>query len=258
MPRNVWPPHRSLQPLVHAHYGLPGIVMGGGHSITEGMAAAPRNGIYVSANDHGLRWLADHPKDGRRCSYGVCADKIELRMRHDVRPGKGDPWGVPLIARHMWGDYRMLHMPGRLTGQAAAWCLRVMGCSPIILIGMDLYDGATYFDDPKAHSTGRSSPPTHHLKHWHDFVGRYPGMYRVIGCNKILRQRLGVYDPAEPVAKPVAREKLLQEIEARTVRLIRQAEIRMRIFPAGEVLDVGIAEAEQLRKERKAVPVNRV
>lgn len=255
MTRTAWPPHQTVKPLLHAHRGRPGVVMGGGESLGAGMAQAPQDAVYVSANDHGVRWLADHPNNARRCSYVVACDKIEPRARKDVRPGKGQAWGVPIIGRYMWADYRLLRMPGRLTGQVAAWLARFMGCSPIILLGMDLYAGGTYYDAPQARSSGKHQSARQHLSYWDKLAKEYPAQYRVIGGHSLLQARLGVYDATEPVDQPAKLEQLEREIEARTVRIVRPAMIRFRQFAVGTIIDVSVKEAAELFKERKAVPV---
>lgn len=237
-----WPPYQTLRPLVYAHAGRPAMIMGGGSSLLEAMKTAPPDAIYFSVNGHGLRYFKQHPADPRRCTYVVACDKTGREYKSQ---------GLPVISRHMFADYRMLTMPAPSSGMSAAWVARIMGCAPIIILGMDCYDGGTYFDDQKAASTGHLIQPTDHLLRWHKMMNAFPAMYRAIGCNDALRKRVGEYDPAEPIEKLAPEEKLVVELQRVRCRLTQDAVICMRPFKAGETLDLMQREFDQLIQQKK-------
>lgn len=254
MPRTEWPPYRTVAELTHKHFGRPAVVMGGGPSLTPAnIRLAPTDAVFLSANDHGLRFLSDHPELGLRASYVVACDKIEERVRYDVRYKRERPWGVPLITRKCYGDFRLVHMPAPLTGLVSAWVARLMGCSPIIVIGMDLYSGATYHDNSKATSAGKCTSAREHRLGWHKLRNTYRAMYRAIGCHDFVREELGVYDPREPVESPRDAYELHVDNPEVPVLLTRPATLYTRRMAPGIVIHVGEKEAANLISQRQAV-----
>jgi hypothetical protein len=234
--------------------------MGGGESLSACVHLFPPNAVHFSVNDHGCRLMRHTLKIARLPDYVVACDKIEQRVRFDIRPpGTGAAWDVPVIGRWGWADYRMLFSVAPNSGVAAAWAARLMGCAPIILAGMDLYQGPTYFDDANAYSGGRSIPPQDHRPRWWTLAEHYPAMYRMLGGDAALASRLGVYAPDEPVRLPPPPvHQLALELERYRIRLLMNSTIAMRDFAAGAVVDVAKRERDKLVKERRAesIPVN--
>lgn len=259
MPRDAWPPYRTVRDLIHAHVGRPGVVIGGGPSRTAAIAATPTDAIFISTNDHGLRELKRHPAPPRRIHYTVACDRIERRARYDIgKGGDATAWGVPVISRHMWADYRLLFLPGKSSGMAAAWLLRLMGCTPIILTGMDLYTGGTYADDPTARSSGKTVAAVEHLRRWRVLAKAYPAMYRVIGCDKRLAADFGYYDPEETPARAVPFKTIAEGIGGRWAQVTRSRLISQRPFDAGPAaIEFSAAEVEELMRDRSGKPVAR-
>lgn len=261
--RQAWPPYRTVRSLVLKHVGRTAVILGGGPSLAKHVHECPIDALYIAVNDHGLRLLKDRPKLApRAASYVVACDKIEERARADIGmkdwPGPardGQPWGLPVISRHMWADYRLTFMPASNSGMAAAWLARLMGCAPIILTGMDLWNGKTYHDAPNARSSGHTIADTQHLRRWSTLLSRYPGQYRTLGCSPLLQAKCAHYDPSEPADKPPERDSLLKELQSAWVRLSRDTPVSHRPFAAGEVLELHIGEVDKLVKKRLAVRV---
>lgn len=249
-----WPLYQTLRPLIHAHLGRPALIMGGGASLLQAFPSFPPNAVHISVNDHGCRFMRHTLGIDRQPDYIVACDRIERQVRFDVRPpGTGAPWRVPLISRWMFADYRMLFSVAPNSGVAAAWAARLMGCAPIILAGMDLYVGPTYFDAPTAISSGRNVPPAEHRQRWYR-LSKYPGMYRTLGGDDVLASHFGVYDPAEPVRLPPPPvSQLAFELQRYRVRLTADALITQRPFSDGAVLDIAQREHDHLVRQRKAV-----
>lgn len=258
MPRASWPTYQTLEPLIHAHAGRAAVIMGGGPSLHEGVTRAPGDAVYLSANDHGVRYFK-HRGLPQRCAYVVAGDENERRWRGDVRaradgvPVDGKPWGCPVIGRQMWADYRLLFMPQPNSGIAAAWVARVMGCAPIILLGMDLYAGGTYHDDAKYKSSGKSLSAGDHRLNWIKFLSAFPGPYRALGCERELRAMVGEFDAAERYRPGESRYQLLEGLRRDRCRLTADAVIMQRPFSAGLTLDLRKNEVDDLIKHGKAV-----
>ncbi len=259
----TWPPYQTLRPLIHANAGRTAIIMGGGPSLARSLDQCPLDALHFSVNDHGARLLKDTPHDGRKVEWIVACDKIEQRARLDIGRGEagvveqrdGQPWNVPVVSRHMWADYRMLSLVAPSSGMAAAWLARLMGCSPIILLGMDLYCGGTYFDAPTAKSSGRMIDDAHHFDRWCTVFKTYPAQYRFIGCSPLFKKIIQPYDPTEATDAPIPREKLMNEIRGTHVKLTREALISMREFQCGETLELAEGEAAKVIREKRAIKI---
>lgn len=246
MPRSSWPPYQTVRPLIHSQIGRMAVIQGGGPSLDAGMARCPAGALYLSVNDHGCKYFLRQPTHpAGRADFVVACDKIEARVRLH---------GLPVFSRHMWANFRLLYMPAPSSGMAAAWVARMLGCAPILILGMDCYAGGTYADDPKARSTGHNIPTRVHLQRWRKFLADFPAQYRVIGCHPELAKILGAYDPAEPAAAPVARELLEEDLRAVPIRITRPGTVvSMRPFEPGAEVELGRAEADAIVKQRKGL-----
>lgn len=264
-------PYQTVRMLVDRHRGRAAVVMGGGPSLTRAaFERAPAGAMVLAANDHGARFLAREytaPDAGPpKPDYIVCCDS---RAEDHVRP-----WGVPIVANKFFGDFRLMHRPGNSSGIAAAWVARLMGCSPILLIGMDCYTtpappfGATpeevrasvranikaptYFDYMDRKSAGHLTSESVYLRRWRAMTLDFPAQYRVLGGSQKLLEMLGAYDPAEPVAAPEAPERLALDCAGRMVRTVDGFELGGRWFDPG-IWEVTENEAKALRRKRLAV-----
>jgi hypothetical protein len=145
--------------------GVPALVIGGGPSAPQQFAEAmydlPNGTIRLSANQHGCLLT--------RCDYIVAVDghiNAERFKRQDGSEYGIRDFGVPIIAPKAWADYRIFNQVLPSSGVMAAWLAWIMGCAPIVLAGIDLYDGGTYFHDVKAESTGHRLAADQHLERW--------------------------------------------------------------------------------------------
>lgn len=228
-----WAPYRTVRELIHRHRRQPAIVIGGGPSAPSGLKLCPDDAVAISANDHGFKL--------RRCDYITALDRIEKRLR---------PHGVPVISRHLFADYRAHTYPQPSSGILGAWLARLMGCTPIYIVGMDCFSGETYFHDPTAKSSGFSEPPRNHIARWRDFLHKYPAAYAAF--DGPLRDQCASIDREYPPG----RDRLEREIAGVTIRFHREAMFRAhgfdRPFAAGDVIEVSAAEAQKLINERKA------
>lgn len=139
----------SISDLIHVHKGRPAVVIGGAPCWPEDYKTVPYDAIYYSANDHGCKVVP--------CNYLVCCDDIGDRAHgHDI----------PVICRFPWADYRLYDIPLPNSGAMASWAAWVMGCEPIIIIGVECFTGKTYADNLEAPSSGFFKSKAEHLKRW--------------------------------------------------------------------------------------------
>jgi len=221
--------------------------MGGAPSLPEELTLCPADAVHISANEHGARLIAERFPD-RRCDYIVALDKILERLA---------PWGVPIVARYAWADYMILkfRLPNSAqnSGMAAAWLARLMGCAPIIIIGVGCYTaGQAYWHAPKAATNGFVTPPKEHLARWMMFNRMYPAMYRTIGDGPlswaVFDER---YKPGEPPDPPIPRERLEPELMGVRCELRTEMPIRDRILKPGQIIELERNEATALATKKK-------
>jgi hypothetical protein len=223
---------RSVRDLVHAHVGRPAVCLGGGLSLPAQLEQCPPRGeaVYISANDHGARLTP--------CDYIVAHDKIEDRVR---------PFGLPLISRQLWADYRVLDWPAANSGIIAAWAARLMGCAPIYIVGMDCFAPGvqTYHDKDDPKSGGYAMPQSWHVSRWFKYFGGYHGPYRTFGT------LADVVLPQQRTAGPIAREQIVSELRGVWVLLLQPQPIKDFEYPAGPI-ELPPREAQRMLKQNRA------
>lgn len=220
--------------LAQRHPGQPIAVLGGGVSLPRHVKALPDNCIRISVNEHGAKLT--------QCHYIVALDNIEAKLR---------PYGVPIIGPKPWADYQFTAHPGYgNSGMEAVWAAAQMGAHPIIVCGMDLYQGGTYWHDKAAESSGTQTPTSKQVELWRRV--RVSAEVRVMGGP--LTELWPKYRKAEvfpefiPPAEP---EKASTGV---LVRITRNTRVRDRVVTAGEVLEIDWRDAQALYQVSKAQP----
>lgn len=216
---------------VHRHFGRAAVIVGGAPSRLNEIEACPQDTVWFSVNDHGLRARGI-------CDYIAALDPIaeELKGR-----------GAPVLSTRRSADVLAFELRCANSGIFAAWCAWVMGCAPIVPIGIECYTGGTYAHDLRAESAGRRFTLEQHLDRW-AMLGRIaPGvMVRPVG-GPLLRM-FPRYDPAEPAAPIADAETLRRAAIGETLRFTRRHEE----FAKGEVERFSKTEARRLIAARAA------
>jgi hypothetical protein len=196
------------------------VVMGGGPSLPSQLERCPgrSNAVYLSANHHGASLVG--------CDFIVALDKVEPLLR---------PYAVPIVARHMYGDYRILKSPAPNSGIAAAWVACLMGCSPIYIAGMDC--GGAYFHDPAA-TSGVGFSREQHLAHWRSMMESHPADYRPIGG-----PLLEAFQSWNVGSGPTPPEVFAAEFAGIVVELTAAHDFKGRHFQRGERVELKPLEA---------------
>lgn len=231
---------RTFPELVHAHVGRPAVVMGGGPSLVTAFESGelPDDAVLISANDHGCR-LAETGLC-RMPDYIAAADNIRDRLAI---------WDVPVLSTREWADIQVFRKPVHNSGMFGAWAAWVMGCFPIIPVGMDLWQGGTYYDDPDAESNGHEIPYEVHLERWRHTADVIHGSRIRVLEGAVLAAVFPVYRPDEPAPKPTRRDSLLAQTAGQRVRmLIAQSYAGMELAAGDEIELPHLAAAKWIRK----------
>ena len=239
--------HRTLSALVHKFAGRPAVVMGGAPSLPHDLAVLRERGIgdavYLSVNEHGL--LPSLENAPAEVHFAVACDgehgATRMPMEKVLRP-----FGKPIIAPKYWADYRVLHHAATNSAILACLAAWAMGCAPIVITGVEMYRGKTYWHDPKARPVGTMTPPQQHAKRWQMVPQILPqAMLRSVSgpLNVVMRPWI----PDEPITPIAPTNRILGIIGGTWVEITRncdwpEKEPQTR-YAAGEIIETKTHEA---------------
>lgn len=128
--------------IAHCWAGEPVVVVGGGPSVNSDFPKIEKVKHYISCNQHG-QLLVD-------CDYIVAIDDIHNPTNSSMEKFIKN-FGKPVISGQLWADVRLhdFSFPGN-TGLHAILVACILGGWPVIVIGIDCYQGKTYWHDPNA------------------------------------------------------------------------------------------------------------
>ena len=215
--------HSTLSAFVHEHVGIPAVIIGGGISRSAQVAQCPTpaEAIYISANDHGLaKW---------RCHYAFCLDMIEARIRK---------YDAPLISTKRFGEIRVFDQRVHQSGMMAVYAAWAMGCTPILLAGMDCWVGGVYEDDHDAASTGKRVDLQHHLTAWRHLRAVVTGDVRSLGGPLVDNDIFPLHDPAKGGTDPETKDNIYSEVAGMIVRFTSEVRATPLLYSPGDVVEI--------------------
>lgn len=228
--------------------GRPAIVICGGPSAPkqlEEVRKKVKDPVLISVNEHGCK-LTD-------CHYSVSLDNIGAKMKD---------FEVQKITPYNWADIKLNgHWNASNSGRSACWVAWKLGCSPIIVVGADCYQGGTYWWDSKAYSSGRNTKFEGHLQEWRVVPNRVPAeILTAAGGPLVEHEILPKFDarrkyPAVPFRDP-ERVKGNGKVEGQTIRVIKGTWIEGQQYWPGEEPIVRPRSARQCVTAGKAVYVH--
>ena len=167
--------------------GRPAAVLGGGPSLPGDMARLPKGCVLIAVNYHAL--LLCKP------DYMVFNDEpesdpiLERAVKHfpavRVSPGK-----------HSDVRFDVAVWTGFYSSNTAAWLACWLGCDPVILCGMDCYQGErVYFHEYSHDAPCFHYPLDHHVRPWvEDGRNLLPHVERVRAMSGPLVNVFGAYE----------------------------------------------------------------
>ena len=164
---------RYFDNVIGKHEGRPAIVICGGPSAPEQLESIRKrldDPVLISVNEHGCKLT--------KCDYLVALDNIGHK---DRGLGFAVDFDVECITPYKWADIKLTgYWNANNSGRTACWVAWKLGCSPVVIVGADLYKGGTYFWDGKAHSSGRNTKLEGHIKEWQVLPHRVPA--EILAC----------------------------------------------------------------------------
>ena len=167
------------------HKGRPAVILGAGPSLPGQIHLIPEGAVRIAVNERPSTLFA--------CDYIVFYDDNTEPLV------KG--YGGEQISPYGRSDYQVDDSAwfGGSSSHTAVFMACLMGCAPVILMGMDLYQGdREYFDDPqgrKFRSSASRLPLKEHMDMWSVAVERCPDSHVIKAAGGPLVEIFGEYRP---------------------------------------------------------------
>jgi len=148
----------KMSELQNRYAGRPAAILGGGPSLPEDLKRIPAGALLIAVNYHAFKIV--------RAEFMVYNDHIESDPRLEkavqelktIRVTNG-PTSDVIFDVPVW--------TGFYSSNTATWFALWMGCDPVILCGMDCYQGdRVYFHEYDHDSPVFHYPLEHHLSPW--------------------------------------------------------------------------------------------
>lgn len=175
---------KSFRELKDRYRGRPGVILGAGPSLPGQIGLIPEGAVLFAVNERPSKLL--------RCDYIVFYDDNTVGMAAPLDGEKVSPYGS--------SDYQLDDTVwfGGSSSTTAAYIALYAGCSPVVLMGMDLYQGMSeYFDDPpgrKFRSTASQVPLERHMNMWREALWRCPNPSVIKAAGGPLVEIFGKYE----------------------------------------------------------------
>jgi hypothetical protein len=178
---------RSIHELRDIHTGRPGAVLGGGPSLQTDLQLLPSGTVGFSVNQHALRFcepaflvFMDKLSDVPELAAAVASFK-GLKVSQITGQGDIDLSGVP-------------YWDGGFSSSLATWLACYLDCDPVLLCGMDCYQGEKKYcyDHVLDHPTV-NYPIENHLKAWRPALVKCPNPERIKAVSGPLVEIFGKY-----------------------------------------------------------------
>jgi len=177
-----------MSTLRDAHKGSPAAVLGGGPSLPADIARLPSDCLLIAVNYHALHYVEpdymvynDAPSTNPLMEQAV----KEHRTIHVSPEPSSD---VVFDVESIW--------TGFFSSNTAAWFALWLGCNPVILCGMDMYQGAVKHCPPSTyHSPMFDYPLDFYMRPWaEDCQNSVPHPERLRAMSGPLINLFGEYD----------------------------------------------------------------
>jgi hypothetical protein len=138
--------------------GRPAVVLGGGPSLPDDLARIPEGAIKIAVNYHAFQLVA--------CEFMVYNDEPESDPRlqkavNELQTVRVSPDSSSDIV------FDVAVWTGFFSSNTAAWLGLWMGCDPVILCGMDCYQGERVYFHPYDHDCPAFHYPLdHYTRPW--------------------------------------------------------------------------------------------
>jgi len=178
-----------ISELHHRFSGQPAAVLGGGPSLPADLARLPKGTVLISVNDHALHFCNPN--------YLVFMDIPNRQILPDLAAAVETFRGIkvsinPLSDVDLQGSN---YWDGGFTSTLATWFGLYLGCNPVILCGMDCYQGEPKYCHPRPdfYHPVYDFPLENHIKAWRIAFDECPNPDRICAMSGPLTTLFGAY-----------------------------------------------------------------
>ena len=180
----------SMSEMKDRFAGRPAAVLGGGPSLPDDLARLPADCVLIAVNYHAAYLCKpdfmvynDHPGSDQ-------ALRAAVKLAEAVRVSP-EPTSDILFDVDVW--------TGFYSSNTAAWFALWLGCNPVILCGMDMYQGERVYFHPYSHDAPSFHYPLdHHIRPWiEDGRARLPHVERLRVMSGPLQNVFPAYQEAK-------------------------------------------------------------
>jgi hypothetical protein len=174
----------TIASLRDKHAGRPGAVLGGGPSLEKDLKKVPAGAVLISVNHHALKFI--------KADYTVFLDDI---IRLPLPWDKIKSLGGLLVSRQPESDVDLggsNWWQARFSGQLACWFACWVGCDPVLLAGMNLYQNPPPTIE-EVKNLAYQAPLEEHLKGWREAFQKCPHPERIKAVSGPLVEIFGAF-----------------------------------------------------------------
>ena len=171
----------------------PAAVLGGGPSLPADMSKLPQDCILIAVNYHYTVMSGNDPDfmvfNDHLAANPILKAYVEETKAVRVSPERNKEMSDVVFDVPVW--------TGFFSSNTAAWFGLWMGCDPVILCGMDCYQGdVVYCHDSDRDSPAFHYPLDHYLQPWiEDGKNLLPHVERLKAMSGPLTDIFGAYEP---------------------------------------------------------------
>lgn len=167
----------------------PAAVLGGGPSLPSDLARLPSDCILISVNDHAIHFckpdylvFMDIPNAQIFPDLAAAVDSFE-----GLRVSQTPLSDIDIHCAEYWD--------GGFTSTLATWFALYLGCDPVILCGMDCYQGEVKYCHPRPdfYHPAMDYPIEMHLRGWRPASQNCPHPERICAMSGPLKTVFGAY-----------------------------------------------------------------
>lgn len=172
--------------------GKPAAILGGGPSLVEDLKRLPDGCVLISVNNHAFHHCQPDVlvyQDRLQASWASDVEEI-VKTYNGLVVSPYEPSDIDL-PRGWWDAEQSYGL--------ATWFAAWMDCDPIILCGMDCYQGEVKYCHPRPgfHHPIFDAPLDEHLKRWKDAFTKCPHSEKIRAASGPLMDVFGTFERIE-------------------------------------------------------------
>jgi len=182
----------DVQDLKNAFMLRPAAVLGGGPSLPRDLKQIPKNSVLIAVNNHALHFCQP--------DYIVFMDIPNRQEFPELAHAIDTFYGVKVSQTPLSDVYikSEKYWDGGFSSSLATWFACYLGCNPVLLCGMDCFQGEIKYATPRPdfYHPSMDAPLEDHLNAWRPALANCPNPERIKAVSGPLVEVFGQWDYA--------------------------------------------------------------